>query len=87
MSGPGRWYSVDVRLESEYQRASLKGSTNIPLAQLRQKAGSLDAGRQYIVYCDTGRSGAAAVLLSARGCSVALLKNGIQALRMVKPQS
>lgn len=84
--GPGRWYSVDVCLESEYQRASLKGSINIPLAQLRQKAGSLDAGRQYIVCCDTGRrSGAAAFLLSERGFNVALLKDGIHALRKVNP--
>jgi CRP-like cAMP-binding protein len=75
---------IDVRLESEYQRASLKGSINIPLAQLRQKAGSLDTGRHYIVYCDTGRrSGAAAFLLSERGFDVALLKDGIQALLKV----
>jgi CRP-like cAMP-binding protein len=79
---------IDVRLESEYQRASLKGSLNIPLAQLRQKAGSLDAGRQYIVYCDTGRrSSAAAFLLSERGFNVALLKDGIQSLRKLNPTS
>jgi len=77
---------IDVRLESEYQRASLKGSINIPLAQLRQKADSLDTGRQYVIYCDTGRrSGAAAFLLSERGFNVALLKDGIQALRKVNP--
>lgn len=77
---------IDVRLESEYRRASLKGSINIPLAQLRQKAGGLDSGRQYIVYCDTGRrSGAAAFLLSERGFNVALLKDGLQALRKVNP--
>lgn len=79
---------IDVRLESEYQRASLKGSLNIPLAQLRQKAASLDAGRQYIVYCDTGRrSSAAAFLLSERGFNVALLKDGIQSLRKLNPAS
>ena len=79
---------IDVRLESEYQRASLKGSINIPLAQLRQKADSLDAGRQYIVYCDTGRrSGAAAFLLSERGFNVALLKDGINALRKANPST
>mgnify|MGYP001561407994 FL=1 len=79
---------IDVRLESEFQRASLKGSINIPLAQLRQKADSLDAGRQYIVYCDTGRrSGAAAFLLSERGFNVALLKDGINALRKANPST
>ncbi len=79
---------IDVRLDSEYRRASLKGSITIPLAELRQKVDSLDAGRQYIVYCDTGRrSSAAAFLLSERGFDVALLRDGIQALRKVKPQS
>jgi len=79
---------IDVRLASEFQRASLKGSINIPLAQLRQKADSLDAGRQYIVYCDTGRrSGAAAFLLSERGFNVALLKDGLNALRKTNPSA
>ena len=72
---------IDVRLESEYQRASLKGSVNIPLAQLRQKAAQLDPKRRYIVYCDTGRrSAAAAFLLAERGLDVALLKDGVPAL-------
>jgi CRP-like cAMP-binding protein len=72
---------IDVRLESEYQRASLKGSVNIPLAQLRQKAAQLDSKRRYIVYCDTGRrSAAAAFLLAERGLEVALLKDGVPAL-------
>lgn len=77
---------IDVRLQSEYQRASLKGSINMPLYQLRQEAGSLNVGRQYIVYCDTGRrSGAAAFLLSERGFNVALLKDGIQAIHRLNP--
>lgn len=77
---------IDVRLESEYQRASLKGSINIPLAKLRQMSDTLESTRPYIVYCDTGRrSGAAAFLLSERGFNVALLKDGVQALRKLKP--
>ena len=72
---------IDVRLESEFRRASLKGSINIPLAQLRQKAAQLDLKRRYIVYCDTGRrSAAAAFLLAERGLDVALLKDGVPAL-------
>lgn len=77
---------IDVRLESEYRRASLKGSINIPLAQLRQKAGELDRQRRYIVYCDTGRrSAAAAFLLSERGFDVAVLRDGINALHKANP--
>ena len=72
---------IDVRLESEFARANLKSSVNIPLAQLRAKAAQLDPKRQYIVYCDTGRrSAAAAFLLAERGLDVALLKDGIPAL-------
>jgi CRP-like cAMP-binding protein len=77
---------IDVRLPGEYQRANLKGSVNIPLAQLRQKADGLDRGRRYVVYCDTGsRSAAAAFLLSERGFEVALLKDGLNALRRANP--
>jgi len=79
---------IDVRLESEFRLASLKGSINIPLSQLRQKADSLDVGREYIVYCDTGRrSSAAAFLLSERGFNIALLKDGIKALRKLNPSA
>ena len=77
---------VDVRLEGEYRHASLKGSINIPLARLRQQAAMLDRHRKYIVYCDTGRrSAAAAFLLSERGFDVAMLKDGINALRKANP--
>jgi len=77
---------IDVRLESEHQRACLKGSVNIPLAKLRQKANELDRNRKYIVYCDTGsRSAAAAFLLSERGFDVAVLKDGINALQKANP--
>lgn len=77
---------IDVRLESEYRRASLKGSINIPLARLRQKSVELDRKRRYIVYCDTGRrSAAAAFLLSERGLEVAVLRDGINALHKANP--
>jgi len=77
---------IDVRLEGEYQRASLRGSVNIPLARLRQQAATLDRNRKYIVYCDTGRrSAAAAFLLSERGFDVVMLRDGINALRKANP--
>jgi len=77
---------IDVRLPGEHQRASLKGSINIPLRQLRKQIGSLDRNRRYIVYCDTGnRSQAAAYLMAERGFDVAVLRDGIQALMKSNP--
>jgi rhodanese-related sulfurtransferase len=77
---------IDVRLDNEYRRANLKGSINIPLAQLRSRASELDPRRRYIVYCDTGRrSTAAAFLLSERGFEVAVLRDGINALVKANP--
>lgn len=77
---------IDVRLDNEFRRANLKGSINIPLAQLRQRAGELDPRRRYMVYCDTGRrSTAAAFLLSERGFEVAVLRDGINALVKANP--
>ncbi len=79
---------IDVRLESEHRRASLRDSVNIPLARLRQQAGNLDRSRCYIVYCDTGRrSAAAAYLLSERGFDVAVLRDGINALHKANPDA
>lgn len=76
---------LDVRLESEHQQGAIPGSINIPLFVLRLRAEALDAGREYIVYCDTGRrSSAAAFLLSERGFRVHVLRGGVLA-RAGKP--
>lgn len=72
---------IDVRLESEYQTGSLKGSVNLPLYLLRLKAASLDRQRTYILLCQSGRrSSAAAFLLSQRGFDVRVLSGGLDAL-------
>jgi CRP-like cAMP-binding protein len=77
---------LDVRLDSEFRRASLKGSLNIPLVQLRQRLGELEPRRRYVVICDTGRrSAAAAFLLAGRGFDVAVLQDGINALLRHEP--
>jgi len=77
---------IDVRLDTEFKRANLRNSTNIPLAQLRKQADALDKNRKYIVYCDSGRrSSAAAFLLSERGFEVAVLKDGLNALARANP--
>ena len=77
---------VDVRLESEFRSASLRGSVNIPLVQLRQRLGELDRARRHVIVCDTGRrSAAGAFLLAERGFDVAVLGDGINVLLGQEP--
>ncbi|QKT04834.1 cyclic nucleotide-binding domain-containing protein [Ectothiorhodospiraceae bacterium 2226] len=76
---------LDVRPAAEHARAHLRGSLNIPLAQLRAEAAKLDPQRPYVVYCDTGaRSASAAYLLSAQGLDVYLLDGGLRRLAQMK---
>lgn len=73
---------IDVRTEDEFKRGAIKGATNLPLYLLRLKAGTLEPGRRYVVYCDSGsRSCAAAFLLAQRGFEASVLKGGLNALR------
>lgn len=72
---------LDVRFAAEYRHDGLSRAINIPLSELRSAMHLLDKGREYIVYCQTGRrSAAAAFLLSQRGFKVALLDGGLRAL-------
>lgn len=72
---------LDVRFPAEYQQDGLAGSINIPVNELRQALPMLDAGKEYIAYCQTGRrSSAAAFLLSQRGFRACLLEGGLKAL-------
>ena len=78
MVAEGNAVWIDVRLESEYKNESIEGSINIPLFMLRLKAQTLDADKQYILYCNSGRqSSACAFLLSERGLKVHCLKGGL----------
>jgi rhodanese-related sulfurtransferase len=72
----GQW--LDVRYPSEYQYDKLPGAINIPLAEIRNAVKILDKGREYIVYCQTGRrSSAAAFLLAQRGLKSFVLEGGL----------
>jgi len=72
----GQW--LDVRYPSEYQYDKLPGAINIPLAEVRNAVKILDKGRQYVVYCQTGRrSSAAAFLLAQRGLKAFVLEGGL----------
>jgi len=80
MAGKGAGL-LDVRFEDEHRNSTIKGSLNLPLHLLRQKAPSLDRKRQYVVLCQTGsRSCAAAFLLSQRGLDVSVLRGGLNAV-------
>ena len=70
---------LDVRLPSEFNKWSIKGSLNIPLYFLRSKINSLDESKTYIVACDTGRrSSSACYILSERGFEAYVLEDGLQ---------
>jgi rhodanese-related sulfurtransferase len=70
---------VDVRLPVEWRHDGLPGSINLPLNELREDFGKLDADKEYIVYCQTGRrSSAATFLLGQRGLHAYLLQGGLR---------
>jgi rhodanese-related sulfurtransferase len=72
----GQW--IDVRYPSEYQYDKLPGAINIPLSEIRNAFGVLDKGREYILYCQSGRRSAAATfLLAQRGYRAFLLAQGL----------
>ncbi len=77
-AGKAKW--LDVRLPSEYQRAHLPDSLNIPLYMLRMKLAQLDPATTYVVVCDTGRrSSVAAFVLIEKGYEAYTLENGLPA--------
>lgn len=77
LSGRAVW--VDVRYPAEYARDGLAGAINIPLHEIRSAFSVLDRGREYVVYCQSGRrSSAAAFLLAQHGLRAAWLEGGLE---------
>lgn len=71
---------LDVRYPSEYRFDRLPGAQNLPLNEVRNSFPVLDRGREYIVYCQSGRrSSAAAFLLAQRGFRASVLEGGLWA--------
>lgn len=70
---------LDVRERWEYDRAKLPNAKLVPLAQLQEHVGELDANAEYVVYCHHGgRSAMAAQFLKAQGFAhVVNLEGGI----------
>ena len=76
-SGDADW--LDVRLPAEHESVHIRGDLNIPLIFLRMKAATLNQGKHYVVYCDTGRrSSSASYLLNERGFNTSVLINGLK---------
>jgi rhodanese-related sulfurtransferase len=71
---------LDVRYPSEYRCDRLPGALNVPLNEVRNSFAALDASREYVVYCQSGRrSSAAAFLFAQHGYKVSLLEGGLWA--------
>jgi rhodanese-related sulfurtransferase len=62
----GRLVLVDVREAGERARAYAPGSQHLPLTELKQRLGSLPAGRQVAFICRTGRRSAMAATAARR---------------------
>ena len=72
---------LDVRFPAEFQHDRLSGAINIPLNEIRNAIGPLDADKEYIVYCQSGRrSSAAAFILSQHGYRASWLEGGLRSV-------
>ena len=73
---------IDVREPNEYEAARLEGSKLIPLGEVVNRIGEIDAGRETVVHCKLGgRSAKAIEALTRAGFTGRLmnLKGGITA--------
>ena len=70
---------LDIRYEDEYEMEYIPGCTLIPLLELRERVGELDADKDYVVYCHSGkRSCVAAMILSEHKLRAVSLNGGIR---------
>ena len=81
LAGGKRPLVIDVRSEKEWDAAHIKGSVNIPLKHLRERASELPRGRSLVVHCQGGyRSSIATSLLQREGFGNVLdLVGGLEA--------
>jgi adenylyltransferase/sulfurtransferase len=73
---------IDVREPNEYETARIEGAKLIPLGQVVNRMGEIDAGRETVVHCKLGgRSAKAIEALTGAGFNGRLmnLKGGITA--------
>lgn len=68
---------LDVRFPSEFRFDHLPEAINLPLHEIRAQAHLLNAKKDYIAYCQTGRrSSAAAFILAQLGYKISVLEGG-----------
>jgi rhodanese-related sulfurtransferase len=71
---------VDVRQPAEWRHAHIRGSHNLPLAQLNNRLATLPREKTIVTVCASGhRSNAAARTLERAGYKVENLKGGMHA--------
>lgn len=70
---------LDIRYEDEYEMEYIPGCTLIPLLELRDRVGELEADKDYVVYCHSGRrSCVGAMILSEHKLNAVSLNGGIR---------
>ncbi len=75
----GELQILDVREEEEWAAGHNDGVVHIPLGQLPQRIGELDAQRPVVTVCRSGgRAGRAAELLTSSGRQAAVMDGGMQ---------
>lgn len=52
-----RWQVVDVRSAADHAKSRVDGAVNIPLKELRERAGELDPEVRTVTYCNKGVTG------------------------------
>jgi rhodanese-related sulfurtransferase len=69
---------VDVRVAHEWDAGHIPGATHLPLEELAERSGELDADRPVVLYCRGGtRSSMAAEALAGAGFNAVKLSEGI----------
>ncbi|GIP60979.1 MULTISPECIES: rhodanese-like domain-containing protein [Paenibacillus] len=71
---------LDVREPEEWAAGHIEGAKHIPLGQILERLGELDADEELIVICRSGnRSGLACELLEEKGFNVVNMTGGLLA--------
>jgi rhodanese-related sulfurtransferase len=75
----GELQILDVREDEEWAAGHIDGAVHIPLGQLPQRIGELDAQRPVVTVCRSGgRAAKAADLLISSGRRAAVMDGGMQ---------
>jgi rhodanese-related sulfurtransferase len=75
----GELQILDVREDEEWAAGHIDGAVHVPLGQLAQRIGELDAQRSVVTVCRSGgRAGRAADLLTSHGRRAAVMDGGMQ---------